>query len=203
MKRFLLQFLKNPRSIGAVAPSSQYLAAKMMAAIDFSSAKCIVEFGPGTGSFTKELVKRKKEKTVLLLIEQNPVFCRNLRSQYGKCKNVFVIQDSAEYVEKYLTMHEFSHADYIVSGLPFTSLHKEVSHRIFVSTQKVLGIEGTFITFQYSMIKQKLFLQYFELVGHHREYRNVPPAHILTMKVEGGAIEKGRKMSGRLYSNCG
>jgi len=184
MFHFLIQFLKNPRSIGAVAPSSRLLAEKMMEPIDFSAAKYIVEYGPGTGSFTKELIRRKKEETVLILIEQNRYFCGKLQSEYKHKKNVYIIQGSAEHVKKYLAMYKCPDVDYIISGLPFTSLPKELTKKIFINTQKVLGKKGIFITFQYSLVKRKLFERYFKLVEYKREFRNFPPAYVLVLKAK-------------------
>lgn len=68
---FLIEYIRNPRTIGAVAPSGNSLSAKMVRPIDFDSAKVIVEYGSGTGSFTRELVIRRKSDTILILIEQN------------------------------------------------------------------------------------------------------------------------------------
>ncbi len=53
MFKFLRQYVMHPRSVGAIAPSGKNLALKMMEPIDFNNAKVIVEYGPGTGSFTK------------------------------------------------------------------------------------------------------------------------------------------------------
>ena len=62
MLKFLIQFLKNPINIGAVAPNEKFLAKKMIKSIQFDCAKCIMEYGPGTGSFTKEIIKHKKRR---------------------------------------------------------------------------------------------------------------------------------------------
>ena len=59
MLNFFWQYLRHPRSIGAIAPSSKKLARKMVQPIDFSRASCIMEFGPGTGVFTDELAESK------------------------------------------------------------------------------------------------------------------------------------------------
>ncbi|PRP96638.1 hypothetical protein TUN_33020 [Bacillus sp. M21] len=59
---FLSEFIKNPKNTGAIAPSSKILATKMVDTINFETAKCIVELGPGTGVFTKEIIKRKKKE---------------------------------------------------------------------------------------------------------------------------------------------
>jgi phospholipid N-methyltransferase len=53
---FLSEYLKSPRTVGAVAPSSNKLAEKMVCDLDYENAKCIVEYGPGTGVFTDKLV---------------------------------------------------------------------------------------------------------------------------------------------------
>ncbi|MGL5353252.1 MAG: SAM-dependent methyltransferase, partial [Clostridium sp.] len=68
---FLEEYIKSPRTIGAVAPSSERLAKKMIESINFESAECIVEYGPGTGVFTEKLVRNKKRSTILILIEYN------------------------------------------------------------------------------------------------------------------------------------
>ncbi len=54
----------------------------MVDVIDFNKAKCIVELGPGTGVFTKEIMKRKKKETIFLLIEINEVFCKELKRKF-------------------------------------------------------------------------------------------------------------------------
>lgn len=46
--------------MGAVAPSSEILANKMVKDIDFENARCIVEYGPGKGGFTDKLIESKK-----------------------------------------------------------------------------------------------------------------------------------------------
>ena len=79
---FLLEYLKNPRFIGAVAPSGINLSRRMIRPINFKTAKVIVEYGPGTGSFTRELVIHRNPGTALLLIERNPLFCDELKKLY-------------------------------------------------------------------------------------------------------------------------
>lgn len=183
---FILEYIKHPRRIGAVAPSGRCLSRKMMKPIRFDTADVIVEYGPGTGSFTRELIRNRKPDTVLLLIEQNAYFCRQLESKYGRIKNLHIIHGNAENVDLYLTAYGFDKADYIVSGLPFASLPKGVSDNILTATNKALGSDGTFITFQYSLVKRRFFEQYFCITHYLRESRNLPPAYVLVMKNQGG-----------------
>ncbi|BCN29390.1 class I SAM-dependent methyltransferase [Anaeromicropila herbilytica] len=182
MLNFLIQFLKSPRSIGAIAPSGKFLARKMMEPIRFDNAKGIVEFGPGTGSFTREIVRQKSRDSVLILIENNRFFCQQLKEKYKNCQGVYVIYGNAENVNEYLKKYGFDTADYIISGLPFTSLPVKVSENILTSTQKAIGKNGQFITFQYSLAKKKFFKCYFNITECLFELRNLPPAYVLVMK---------------------
>ncbi|MDE5764106.1 MAG: SAM-dependent methyltransferase [Ruminococcus sp.] len=179
---FLIEYIKHPRTIGAVAPSGNHLAEKMIEPIDFKSAEVIVEYGSGTGSFTKELVVHRKPETVLILIEQNKNFCHELKKTFCNQPNIHVINGSAENVNLYLKKCGFKHADYIVSGLPFTSLPAEVSENILESTRKAIGSKGRFITFQYSLVKRKFFERYFHVSGLLHEFINLPPAYVLVMR---------------------
>ena len=88
---FLLEYIKNPSKVGAVAPSSRYLAEKMIEKINFNTAKCIVEYGPGTGVFTEKILARVKEDTHVILIEVNKSFYEDLQKKYGYKNNVIII----------------------------------------------------------------------------------------------------------------
>ena len=180
------EFLKHPRKIGAIAPSGKHLSEKMMMPIDFASAETIVEYGPGTGSFTRELAARKRPGTVLILIEQNETFCEQLRASFGSLPNLFIMHGSAENVGQYLAACGVHSADYIVSGLPFSSLPAAVSDSILTAAKPALGQEGKFITFQYSLVKKKFLEQYFQIVDCRKVIKNLPPAFVLVMQNYGG-----------------
>ena len=102
---FLLEYLKNPRFIGAVAPSGINLSRRMIRPINFKTAKVIVEYGPGTGSFTRELVVHRNPGTALLLIERNPLFCDELKKLFENQPNIHIINGDAENVSRYLDEH--------------------------------------------------------------------------------------------------
>ena len=66
---FVRQFCKEPTKIGAVAASSENLAAKMVEPIDFARTKVLVEYGCGTGVFTKYIFEKiNKDKTLFLVL---------------------------------------------------------------------------------------------------------------------------------------
>ncbi|WDV46200.1 rRNA adenine N-6-methyltransferase family protein [Clostridiaceae bacterium M8S5] len=179
IKKFLIEYLKSPRTVGAVAPSSERLAEAMVRDIDFINANCIVEYGPGTGVFTDKLVERKKQDTILLLMEYNKEFCKQLEVRYNGYNNVILINDSAENADKYIKEYNINKVDYIVSGLPFASLSKNVSLKILRKTKDILKRDGKFITFQYTLFKKRLIAGYFKKIALDRVMLNVPPAYVL------------------------
>jgi phospholipid N-methyltransferase len=159
-------------------PSSKYLANMMVLHINFKDAKFIVEFGPGTGAFTKHLMNKRKQGTVILLIESNPTFYSHLLEKYKDEQNVYIVNGSAENLDMYLADHGIPYVDYVVSGLPFASLPRRVSRIILAKTKTALNKEGRFITFQYTQINKPFFNEYFMNMKVTRELRNMPPAYV-------------------------
>jgi len=151
----------------------------MVAGIDFKTAQCIVEYGPGTGVFTEKLVKDKRKNTILILLEYNKDFCDGLKKKYGGYDNVIIINDSAENIDKYLKEYNIKGVDYIVSGLPFASLPKAVSNEILKKTESILKKDGLFITFQYTLLKKEYIAGYFKDIKLERVIFNIPPAYVL------------------------
>ncbi|WP_052339765.1 class I SAM-dependent methyltransferase [Gorillibacterium massiliense] len=175
---FIRQYAHRPRIVGAVAPSSKYLAGKMVEDIDFGHAEYIVEYGPGTGVFTEKLLAKRKPHTVIILVEYNSIFYSMLKEKYGREPNVHIIHDSAEHIDKYLAQYGISQVDYFVSGLPFASLSAAVSSGILAKSQQYLKEDGKFITFQYTLLKKGLISRYFGEIRIKREIRNFPPAYV-------------------------
>lgn len=179
---FLLEYIKNPRKVGAIAPSSRYLAEGMIDSIDFKRAECIVEYGPGTGVFTEKILARVQEDTIVILIELNKNFYDELKKRYGYKKNVIILNESAENIDNILSQYNIKKMDYVVSGLPFASLPAEVSENILRKTSMLLKENGDFITFQYSLFKKKFIERFFRRMNIKMVVRNLPPAYVLDCK---------------------
>ncbi|MGG5741768.1 MULTISPECIES: class I SAM-dependent methyltransferase [Bacillus cereus group] len=187
---FLSQCITNPRNVGAVLPSSKFLAEKMMENINFENAKYIIEYGPGTGVFTEKLLKKRNSNTTLMLVENNREFYLMLKEKFKKEKNLFIVWGSAENIDEYLKNFSIPYADYIVSGLPFASLPQNVSDEILLTTTKILKKDGVFITFQYTKFKKKFLNQFFDTIDEKWELRNVPPAFVFSCSTPKNKGEK-------------
>ncbi|MDE5853538.1 MAG: methyltransferase domain-containing protein [Ruminococcus sp.] len=180
--KFLTEYIKHPKTIGAVAPSSKYLAKSMIKNIDFSKCSAIAEYGAGTGIFTSEVIRNRKRGTKFLVIEQNEYFYNILRKKFSKCHDVYIIHGDARNLEKYMKKYNIKSVDYIISGLPFASLPSKISDKILSSTRKILAENGgKFITFQYTLFKINLFKRFFDIVRIDFTLHNIPPAFVLNM----------------------
>ncbi|XRG79997.1 rRNA adenine N-6-methyltransferase family protein [Rossellomorea sp. GAMAL-10_SWC] len=177
---FLFQYILRPRTVGALMPSSSFLAEKMLDDINFETANTIIEYGPGTGVFTGKLLELKLPTTKIILVEKNYEFYNHLIRKFGDNHNVTIINDSAESIMKYLEEFGIDNVDYVISGLPFTSLPLTVSKTILLNTKKILADQGRFVTFQYTQRKMKFINSYFKNIDIKREYRNLPPAYVLS-----------------------
>jgi phospholipid N-methyltransferase len=178
-RSFLREFFKANRMVGSVLPSSRFLSAKMLAPIDFSRAKVIVELGPGTGVFTRALIKSMPQDCILLVIELNEAFYKNLQMQLSN-PQVKLIHGSATELDTYLKKLGLAHADYIVSALPLSNFPNELRSKILESCKISIQPNGRFIQFQYSRGLKKMYKDYFSNVHIDYTILNFPPAFIYT-----------------------
>lgn len=179
---FLRQYVRNPRTVGAILPSSEELARKMVEDIDFAAASCIVEYGAGTGVFTEKLIARRRPGTVLVIIEINPHFHGLLVERFSAEKDCHIIHGSAEHIDGFLADLGIARVDYVVSGLPFASLPRRVSSTILRKTAWLLGQSGALVLFQYSTLRKTMLEAFFGELSTKAARANVPPAYVFTCR---------------------
>lgn len=178
---FLNEFFKNKSEVGAVAPSSKFLGKKMHGDLDFDNAKCIVEFGPGTGVFTHEIINKMNADCFLLIFETNQRFYEKLKSEINDDR-VLVLNESAELVHEKIKEQGYEYADYIISSLPLTVFPKELKENILKNSKKALKKGGEYIQFQYSLNALKILKSTFTNVKLKFTLINMPPAFVYTCK---------------------
>lgn len=175
-KEFFSAFLKQGKNIGAVAPSSKFLVKKMVDPIDFTNVKCIVEFGPGTGTITHELLNRMPSDALLLAFEINKEFCEKLNGINDP--RLKIISDTAENLEDYLKENNIQKVDYIVSSLPFAMIPNGIIRNILRVAVKVLNPKGAYIQYQYSLNSYRRLKNTFKNVDLNFTPMNIPPAFV-------------------------
>ncbi len=142
---FLREFVRNWKTVGAVAPSSPDLAHRMMQAAGVSQAGHILELGPGTGALTQVIDEMKNPDAKYLGIEVNEAFTQRLRSQFPQMR--FECACAQEFD---LSTTEFKGScDAIVSGLPWTAFPESLQRAILANVLPNLAPGGCFVTFAY------------------------------------------------------
>ncbi|CAN5641807.1 rRNA adenine N-6-methyltransferase family protein [soil metagenome] len=146
---FAQNFFKHPRMLGSLVPSSRFLVDQLLRQIDWPNARTIVEYGPGVGTFTGEILKRMRPDARLIVLEMNPSFVAYLRSHLDDDRLV-VAHSSAGAVQQVLADHQLQSADYIISGIPFSTIPPDERQAILKATHESLATGGEFLVYQFS-----------------------------------------------------
>jgi phosphatidylethanolamine/phosphatidyl-N-methylethanolamine N-methyltransferase len=143
---FLSQLRKSPRTVGAIAPSSQQLARTMLDGLNLRPGVRVVELGPGTGAVTGEIARRLPADATFLAIDIDPIFVSRVSARWP---HIDVLCDRAERLAEIARARDLLPVDHVVSGLPFASLPVPTTREIVEAIVKTLRTGGTFTTFQY------------------------------------------------------
>jgi phospholipid N-methyltransferase len=173
--QFLRGFLKNPVMVGSVIPSSRVLIDRMLGPVDWANTKLFVEYGPGVGTFTRPILDRLAPDARLVTIDTNPDFTRYLKQSIDDPRLISVNGSAAD-VEKILAERDLGSADYVLSGLPFSTLPPGVGDAIAEATAKVIRSGGAFLVYQFSPKVRDFIEPHFEPIKRGFEWVNVPPA---------------------------
>lgn len=183
---FFGKFLGNPGVIGAVVPSSRYLARALVGRLDLAPGELVVEYGPGTGPVTDVIRTTLPRGARYLGIEIDPRFHDLLTRRFP---GLDFHHGSAADVAQVLRDRGLPRPRRIVSGLPFASLPPTAQDAIADGIVHCLhGTDGDFRTFQYVHAYQLRAARRFRdlmaarFTGFERVgpvVRNVPPAFVL------------------------
>jgi phospholipid N-methyltransferase len=173
--QFLRGFLKNPVMVGSIIPSSKVLIEKMLGPVDWAATRVFVEYGPGVGTFTRPILERLGDDATLVTIDTNADFTRYLKESIDDPRLVTVTGSAAD-VEKILAERGLASADYVLSGLPFSTLPPGVGDDIAEATSKVIRPGGAFLVYQFSPKVHDFIKPHFAPIKRGFEWVNVPPA---------------------------
>jgi phospholipid N-methyltransferase len=174
---FARNFFRHPRMLGSIVPSSRFLIKQLLQPIDWAQARVIVEYGPGVGGITAEILRRMRHDAMLIAIETNPAFVNFLRASFSD-ERLHVVEASAESVDEILRQLGQAGANYIISGIPFSTIPAPVRERILRKTCEVLEPGGAFLVYQFSTRVLQDLKRIFGYVRRKFEPLNVLPAHL-------------------------
>jgi phosphatidylethanolamine/phosphatidyl-N-methylethanolamine N-methyltransferase len=182
--RFLREFMFRPGSVGAVSPSSEGLAKKMVEWIDWPEVHAVAEYGPGTGVFTEHILQQMRPGTRLVAVEINPTFAATVR---GRFPDVAVHEDSVGNIREICRKEQIEQLDAVICGLPWAAFSRKDQLDYLDALTGMLRPGGQFVTFAYlqglllpaGQRFKALLRQYFSDVTRSGiAWRNVPPAFV-------------------------
>jgi len=174
---FLEGFLRHPVMVGSIIPSSRFTIASMLAPVNWDECRLFVEYGPGVGTFCRPVLDRLRRDGALIVIDTNPLFIDYLRATITDSRFTAVLGSAAD-VEEIIRAHGHDHADYVLSGLPFSTLPEGVGPAIAAATHRVLRPGGAFLVYQYTARARDFMAKHFRRIDQGLEWLNVPPCSL-------------------------
>lgn len=174
---FARNFFKHPRMLGSIIPSSRFLVSDLMRQIDWRRARVVVEYGPGVGNITAEVLKRLRGDGHMVVFETNDDFVEFLRASLPD-RRLTVVHGSAADVGRVLARMGLDHADYVISGIPFSTMPQAVSSEIVRATRESLRPGGRFLVYQFSREVLRFLRAEFREIREAFEPLNILPARL-------------------------
>jgi phospholipid N-methyltransferase len=174
---FLREFIRHPAAVGTGFASSDALVERVLRTVDWRRVRRVVEFGPGTGAFTRAILERLPGDGRLIAFETSAEFIGYIRTRIDdpRCD---LRHASADALLDHLEYSDIGAVDLIISGIPFSMLPRDVGASIVVKAAAVLAPQASFIAYQWSSAIASLLATRFRRVDKAFEWRNIPPCRI-------------------------
>ncbi|MCB1883573.1 MAG: hypothetical protein KDG89_06175 [Geminicoccaceae bacterium] len=146
---FFKQWLRSPKSMGSIIPSSRYLAKALAAEVAWAPGQHVVELGGGTGSITQGLLDRGIPSDNLIVIELETHLYEYLKDRFP---GVNVIQGDATRLDEILERQPVSSVGTVVSGLPMVQMPFDFQKAIIDQGFRAMGGKGSMLQYSYSPV---------------------------------------------------
>jgi phosphatidylethanolamine/phosphatidyl-N-methylethanolamine N-methyltransferase len=173
---FLKAWLRQPKSVGSVWPTSAPMARRMAGVIDLSSRLPVLEVGPGTGTITKAILDTGLPHELLWSLEYAHEFAARLKARYPKAH---VIEGDAFELAKSLGAARPAQFDSAISALPLLNFPLQTRISFVEQVLDMLSAGRPLIQFSYgpkSPVPAGLGRYKVKRVG--MVLRNIPPAQL-------------------------
>jgi phosphatidylethanolamine/phosphatidyl-N-methylethanolamine N-methyltransferase len=176
---WLQSYLRHPLQLGALFPSSSALGSLMVRHINPDTDGRILELGPGTGSFTRALLRRGVPEETLVLVEQSPDFTAFLQNSFPKAN---VICGNAKNLSAILISLGIEEVDEIVSGIPLNAMGSALRQMICDQAFRILRVGGSFVQASYlprcSIPNDRIAAHSANKIYCGTALRNIPPGFV-------------------------
>ncbi len=172
----VLKAFLGDKKVATPFPSSRFTVNKLLGCIDTTKLKTVVEYGPGDGVVTKQILKSLPKDAVFLAIEQNPNFVKML--QEIKDPRLHVIQGDACSVKQYLAQLKLKEADLVLASIPFVQIPEGPRKTILEDTHAILSASGMFLVYQHIPLIYTSLKKLFPVTKVKFSTLNFPPYFI-------------------------
>lgn len=163
--------------LGSVIPSSHYLVENLLRDVDWTEARVIVEFGPGVGTISSEILRRMRADATLLAFEINDEFVGVLTRRFSDPR-MRIVHRSAAGILEVLREVGLPAADCVIAGIPFSIMSNEERGTVLRSTYEALRPAGSLVVYQFSGRVRNDLKAIFGQVHQQFEPRNILPARV-------------------------
>lgn len=188
--KHLFYFFKDLKQVGAIAPSSKFLAKDLVSRFKkkLSNQNCpplnILEIGAGTGPLTEQIIKHLRPEDQLDVVEIHKKFFQIVKTKYRQSN----IQAYHSDILKFEPNQQY---DFIFSSLPYENMPEDVSRKIWEKKLSLCTSDAYISYFKY--VKFRDFKSDFEekvveKYGQDKKFvlLNLPPAKVYTLEVNSG-----------------
>ncbi len=173
--RFIKGLVTQPKTVGAIVPTSIYMAKRMASVANPASGLPVLELGPGTGAVTKALLRRGIAPEKLVTIEYSFEFCAHLRRELPEIK---LIQGDAFNLDETLGKHK-THFDCVISGIPLLNFSLEKRVGLLEDVLNRIPKGRPFLQFSYGPVSPiPAGHGHYSVKRFGWELRNIPPAQM-------------------------
>jgi phosphatidylethanolamine/phosphatidyl-N-methylethanolamine N-methyltransferase len=146
---FFRQWLRSPKSMGSVIPSSKFLARAVAGEVAWQPGQFVVELGGGTGAITEGLIERGIPRENLIVIELDGSLHGFLKDRLPGC---LVIQGDATRLDEILARHPIGEVGTVISGLPMVGMPAEFQRAIIEQGFRNVRKGGFMLQYSYSPV---------------------------------------------------
>lgn len=182
--QFVREFLRYPGQVGALWPSSDLLAEKIVEMAGVARAPTVLEIGAGTGVFTRRIAEVLPEGACCIVLERNPGMAIGLKNTLPELD---VVEGCATRLADHWNGRGWGPVRAVVSGLPWAVFDAGLQEAILSQVLAISDGETVFTTFAYfgphllakgRAFRGRLESRFRQVTTSPVVLRNFPPAFI-------------------------
>ena len=171
------QFLAAPLVVGSPFPSSASMVRRLFAKLPWTQIDTLVEFGPGSGTFTRFALKHLRADARLIAIDTEQRFTEHLKRKI-RDRRLVAVTGSARDVHAIVKAHGRTRIDCVVSGLPFSTLDDADREAIVSRSAAMMGCSGIFLAYQMRRAIEPHLQRAFVTLERRHHWLNAPPCYL-------------------------